>query len=230
MHINPTPSFNFPSIFEKHAVDGGSVEIVKAEPKGGYVVRTERVCLEEGEAEPVEMEIAYTLEGVHIGEPEWAAKLDSLGIKPELINPHHSTAFVGFSEKEEKWYGWSRGFCGFKVGDSVSFGDVAFKPRNENEWVAAAIHFWVADEEAAFHRAYWKDVPRDYAEDEVKPEHPETVRVLAIVRVRKGPEGQEMRNVITTPPPAEYTGRGAWTAKTLEDARQMAIDYHEGGS
>lgn len=27
---------------------------------------------------------------------------------------------VGFSEKEQKWYGWShRGLCGFKIGDMI---------------------------------------------------------------------------------------------------------------
>jgi hypothetical protein len=35
---------------------------------------------------------------------------------------------IGFSEKEQKWYGWShRAFCGFGIGDKVKEGDMIAK-------------------------------------------------------------------------------------------------------
>jgi len=47
------------------------------------------------------------------------------GIRPQRRKPAHNHNSIGFSEKEQKWYGWShRGIYGFKVGDVVKEGDV----------------------------------------------------------------------------------------------------------
>jgi hypothetical protein len=44
----------------------------------------------------------------------------------EKISQECNEASIGFSETEQKWYGWShRGVCGFGVGDVVEDGDVA---------------------------------------------------------------------------------------------------------
>lgn len=55
---------------------------------------------------------------------------------------------IGFSEKEQKWYGWShRGRCGFEVGDEIEEGDltgglpVGFKAKTLEDAKAMAIAF-----------------------------------------------------------------------------------------
>lgn len=46
------------------------------------------------------------------------------GIKPQKADPSHSACSIGFSEKEQKWYGWShRAMCGFGIGHKVKEGD-----------------------------------------------------------------------------------------------------------
>jgi 2'-5' RNA ligase len=46
------------------------------------------------------------------------------GIKPQKSDPSHSAYSIGFSEKEQKWYGWShRVIHGFAVGDVIKEGD-----------------------------------------------------------------------------------------------------------
>lgn len=47
------------------------------------------------------------------------------GIEPEKADPSDSVCSIGFSETEQKWYGWShRAFYGFEIGDTVDEGDV----------------------------------------------------------------------------------------------------------
>lgn len=49
-------------------------------------------------------------------------KRKKMGLIPDP-NPHRGS--IGFSEKEQKWYGWShRAMYGFGIGDTVKAGDV----------------------------------------------------------------------------------------------------------
>ena len=44
---------------------------------------------------------------------------------------------VGFSPKENKWYGWShRAICGFTIGSECKKGDVHYTPLGRGELVA----------------------------------------------------------------------------------------------
>ena len=80
------------------------------------------------------------------------AFLDEHGIVPERITPNAYSCCIGFSEREQKWYGWShRAIHGHGIGETVGPGHLAY---NEE--------------------------------------------------------------------------RGTWTAQTLDDAKQMAIDYYRG--
>lgn len=77
---------------------------------------------------------------------------DEHGIVPERITPEAYSCCIGFSEREQKWYGWShRAIHGHGIGETVGPGHLAY---NEE--------------------------------------------------------------------------RGTWTAQTLNDAKQMAIDYYRG--
>lgn len=174
--------------------------------------------------EPYIIEALYTPDGYYIGDKNHAKRL----IVDRAITPHqfnnavvpfsHVPCSIGFCEKEQKWYGWShRGIGGFGVGSTVKLGDIAFKPSNLEETVAKAMSFW--SDPGHLNMAYtlvpYPDGTPDliviswtYASDEkLIPNtklHGQTTSVTWVVR---------------------DFGRGEWTAETLEDAKQMAIDY-----
>lgn len=90
--------------------------------KVGYEIRTECVSGEDAHGGPsFTMKTAYTPDGHYIGSSKWAHRLIvKRGIKPELL-PGHRVCCTGFSEKSQKWYGWShRAICGFGIGDEVT--------------------------------------------------------------------------------------------------------------
>jgi len=126
---------------------------------------------------------------------------------------------VGFSPKEQKWYGWShRAVYGFGIGSTCKKGDCHYIGSTIEEQQEAAIDFWTEEHhknvrcegiiEAQGDRFF--DIKWDYT---------------ALV------PNEKLRNTIggashfITP-----LGRGEWVAKTLEDAKQMAIDFNEGVS
>ena len=120
-------------------------------------------------------------------------------------------ASIGFAEKNQSWYGWShRAIAGFKVGSKVKMGDCAFQPSNKEEFAEYITQFW-GDEK--------------YLED-VKITHTKTGVKLTAVYNNKVPN-KDLRGtpyVHFEKYPKKW-GRGAWTAKTLDDAKQMAIDF-----
>lgn len=93
--------------------------------KVGYEIRTERFTEEDAAGgPPLVMKTAYTPEGYYIGTSKWAHLLIvKRGIRPEIL-PGHRVCCTGFSEKNQKWYGWShRAICGFGIGDEVTSAD-----------------------------------------------------------------------------------------------------------
>lgn len=91
---------------------------------GQYIIKKE--VIEPPGGQTFEMIRAYTLDGNYIGEESLARKLCvQYGIKPEKAHPGHGVCSIGFSEKEQKWYGWShRGIYGFGIGSTVRNGDI----------------------------------------------------------------------------------------------------------
>jgi hypothetical protein len=73
-----------------------------------------------------EMRVAYTPEGLYIGDPKTARYLCvKRGIFPELVRPDAKVCSIGWAPEENKWFGWShRAICGFTHGDVVKEGDV----------------------------------------------------------------------------------------------------------
>lgn len=67
-------------------------------------------------------------EGEPIGEKsldkKFIALLKKREIYPQKVKESHCVCSIGFSEKEQKWYGWShRAFCGFGIGHIAKEGD-----------------------------------------------------------------------------------------------------------
>lgn len=97
-----------------------SVNVLRRIPhySQGYEVRIEDVAME---GQPVEeMRSAYIIDtDVYIGTEEVARRLAAMNIRPEPV-PGKGVAVVGYSEVENKWYGWShRAIQGFGLGDVV---------------------------------------------------------------------------------------------------------------
>jgi hypothetical protein len=137
---------------------------------------------------------------------------------------------VGFSPKDKKWYGWShRAIFGFKIGSTCKKGDCHYIGSTLKEQRDAAIDFW-------------------------KDESHKNVRCEGIIE-RNGDEffiiewdntddipNKKLRNTDDIPNKklcnkisgAEYfinpLGRGEWIARTMEDAKQMAVDFNKGVS
>jgi len=126
---------------------------------------------------------------------------------------------VGYSPKDEKWYGWShRAIFGFSIGSICKKGDCHYIGSTLKEQEEAAILFWsdpghlnvrcngiVEEGSDKFFDIIWE------YDDKIP--------------------NKKLRNTISgvrhhiTP-----TGNGEWTAKTMKDAKQMAIDFNKGVS
>jgi hypothetical protein len=123
---------------------------------------------------------------------------------------------VGFSPKDGKWYGWShRAIYGFEVGSTCKKGDCHYRPANLESELEKAEAFW--DDEC-------------HSETTAKVIDGE-IRVFWVyndltpnmkLRGTKGDCGWHHD--------AENYGRGEWVAETMEDAKEMAIDFNEGVS
>ena len=91
--------------------------------KYGYEIRYEKIGVRDGK--PIIMRGAYTIpEGYYIGRSRFAYRLwKRYGIKPQIIHDEEVCS-IGFSERDQKWYGWShRAICGFSIGDEIKEGD-----------------------------------------------------------------------------------------------------------
>jgi len=106
--------------------------------KAGYVVRTMLMEGEEYGTEDYESTAAFTPSGDYIGNSKDAYRLcKKRGIKPEIIDADDSVCSIGFSEKEQKWYGWShRAIYGYGVGDVVEEGTCPTESGFIDEYIA----------------------------------------------------------------------------------------------
>ena len=57
-------------------------------------------------------------------------------------NPENS-ASIGFSESEQKWYGWShRAIFGFGIGSKVTQEDCGYRATDKDDFLADMVRFW----------------------------------------------------------------------------------------
>ena len=185
--------------------------------KIGYEVRHELIDGSDYGMEDYVMKSAYTPSGDYIGEPKWANRLCKVwGIKPEKANPSHCVCSIGFCEKEQKWYGWShRAMCGFGIGSEVKIGDCAYVPKDVEDAMEDFNMFW-ADETAI-------NVKSEIIGNKIYT-HWDSVDKKGNIN------NEDMISGIYHDIEDIRFGKGAWTAETLEDAKQMAIDYAGGVS
>jgi len=149
------------------------------------------------------------------GYTEDIEKLLNRGIVDFQNTGNGAVANIGFNPTEQKWYGWShRAICGFKVGDSVKKGDVAYMPANEQDEIESIVAFWDKEE-------YQEDFAWILSDKEGQKGVQMTYKYTADVPNEKlaGAVGERFY------PLTERYGKGEWVAETLEDAKQMAKDF-----
>lgn len=163
----------------------------------------------------IEMEVAYNHQDKYIGMVEDAEQLCNVrGIIPEVIDDTHNVCSIGYCPKEDKWYGWShRAIFGFGVGSEVKRGDCAYTPTDMEDARLDAIRFWSDDDHLDVKAVATTD-------DDGKP----------CFDVSWTVPNEKARGQISGCrhyPPEEF-GNGEWVAQTLDDAKQMAIDFARG--
>lgn len=123
------------------------------------------------------------------------------------------TCCIGFNPTEQKWYGWShRAIFGFGIGSECKQGNCGFKPSNKTEFIKREMCFW-GDTEYAINGIV------DYTEKE-------NGILITYVFNDKVPN-EKLRGTLYehfSKFPKKW-GKGEWTAKTIEDAKKMAIDF-----
>lgn len=201
--------------------------------KAGYVVRDELVQVIGNDPTNKETTLrakrAYTLNGEYIGESTWAKKLyRDMGITPQYYAKNKNICSIGFCEKEQKWYGWShRALYGFGIGSEVVKGDCAYCATNLQEEIESAVRFW---EDVSHENTYSDSIVRQDASgkkfitvkwDYYGARHPNIDKILPNISLRGS--SSDIRWHL----PEEF-GRGEWKAKTLDDAKEMAIAFARG--
>lgn len=124
---------------------------------------------------------------------------------------------VGFSPKENKWYGWShRAMCGFTIGSTCIEGDCHYRASNIEDELEHAKRFWDNKD-----HLWTKAELMEDGTIHVSWEYDGTI------------PNKDLRNTISGADwhydPNKF-GKGEWTAETMQDAKQMAIDFNEGVS
>jgi len=158
----------------------------------------------------MEVELAYNDNGDYVGDKAFAKRVYDLGVEPELIDSSRNVCSIGFCDKEQKWYGWShRAMYGFGIGSEVKRGDLAYAPTDKDDFLEDMNRFWSDEHKHTVSSEHSpKGVKTSWIYDDTVP-------------------NEKLRSMISgvmTNYPDEY-GNGEWTAKTLDDAKQMAIDF-----
>jgi len=124
---------------------------------------------------------------------------------------------VGFSPKDNKWYGWShRAIFGFAPGSTCKRGDCHYRAADPNDFLQDVIRFWTDEEDLVYTTG--KHCVRDGVPG-----------VCIEWQYNDATPNKKLHGKIsgTFQPYPDTWGKGEWTAVTMEDAKQMAIDFNE---
>ena len=164
----------------------------------------------------------------HVGmEKDWPKRLLKKGITEQLQNKSNNpgcTVNIGFNPQEKKWYGWShRALYGFGISSTCKKGDCHYIPTDKDDFLEDCIRFWDNKDHRNIRGKH------DIQENDInKTEHGVYVEWDYSNEIKN----KKLRGNISgifTPYPEKY-GKGEWVAKTLEDAKQMAIGFSTGST
>ena len=152
--------------------------------------------------------------------------LQKYGITEQIQSPpDYKIASIGFNPTEQKWYGWShRAIFGFGIGSECKKGHLGYTPSNKEDFAESCLR-WYGD----------TDMEDNYKINAtVKDSHENggLFGVLVEYDYNDKVPNVSIRGThhhIFEPYPKTW-GKGEWTATTLEEAKQMAIDFVKGVS
>ena len=128
------------------------------------------------------------------------------GITEQIQNAQNNSEWssnIGFNPEKQQWFGWlNNAIAGFGIGSTVKLGDLAYQVKNKDKFLEHIVLYWKAK----------------YDCDDVEGRH-EKKGVLGTIEHEEGETISVFKDY-----PKKY-GRGEWTARTLSDAKQMAIDF-----
>ena len=130
-----------------------------------------------------------------------------------------NTCCIGFNPIEKKWYGWShRAIFGFGIGSECKKGDCHYEPSNKEDFKEDCLRFWGDT-----------DMDETYKTNPIAEEVEQDGKLGVWVRYTYNDKvpNEEMRGQISGMfcEYPEKWGKGEWVAETIEDAKQMAIDF-----
>ena len=145
------------------------------------------------------------------------------GITEDLQNTKNNsehTVNIGFNPEEQKWYGWShRAIFGFGIGSKCEKGNCGYNPKNKEDFKQSCLVFWGdLDMDGNTHKV--NSVAREETRDNKLGIYVEYTYDDKILNVNM----RNKKSGMFTEYPTIY-GRGEWEAKTLLEAKQMAIDF-----
>ena len=163
---------------------------------------------------------AYSPDGGYIGDEQDARRLiDDRGIAPQRSKPTSEVCSIGFCEKEQKWYGWShRAIYGFGVGSVVKRGDCAYEAPTAEAFGQQMLDFFCGDDDDYINATHRPSVDADGSRG---------VMIEATYSDKVPNEKLRGTRYSLFRPYPETFGRGEWVAETMDDAKQMAIDFAE---
>lgn len=125
--------------------------------------------------------------------------------------------------------------CGFEIGSTVKKGDLGYYPIDKEDFLDEMISFWKDENRINV-------IGSHSSQEIVKSEFNSVGEEIKQIPTGEFEEGvyiswqyddevpnKDIRGTISgvfQPYPKRY-GKGEWTAKTLDDAKQMAIDFAE---
>jgi len=225
-------SLQFDSVYECSDINS-KVEVLSAyfyNPE--IIIRKEKVWHFSSD-EPVTIDAVYSKNGKYIGSLDFLRNATFLTELKDIqaTDDNHTTCCIGFNSNENSWYGWShRAYASFKIGSSVKRGDCAYTPVSLDDEIIWAIEFFdLTGELFELDSEHSVESLRNttYKCQHTSTDVLENEYVLNYIFTRFNSSGEifELENKSVSRPIPESYGRGEWTAETLEDAKQMAIDY-----
>lgn len=135
------------------------------------------------------------------------------------------TACIGFSPIEKKWYGWShRAIYGFGIGSECKKGNCGYEPDNKEEFKQDCLRFWGdTDMDGDTHKT--NPVAKEETQEGKLGVYVEYTYDNKVPN--KSMRGQ-LSGMFSEYP--EKWGKGEWKATTMEQAKEMAVDFARGVS
>ena len=220
---------NVPNAFRMQASDI-TKEVVRVVPGRKYDVRYENWTLN---GDTTLMKCYYTKDGQYVDNVTKTV-MEQYGVEPDF--GRHAT---GFSPRDKKYYGWSHRACwGFKPGDKIKKGDCAYKPLNDPQSILESVRtFWSEPHHiieldgsnivrwspnynklrAKYGQDFYHNwTNSDWVNEFGRQSQDATWRMLK----QKGYMEKHVEPLSSFP-----TGKGEWTIRNWEDAKQAATDF-----